>query len=102
MQDKSIKPKLEWKVVGLGQSGGFNGPLPIDAMRFSKVKKLLTDKCYRRAGVEGPFTKYMHSSIRNLYVFINEGEKLVRAQADGASALAQAADDLELPSYRSE
>jgi len=101
MEDRSFKPSLEWKVVALGSSNALAGPIPIDAMRYSRVKKALMDKCYRRDRIEGDTRRFMHPSIKGLYVYINDTDKSVKAQADGASALSQAAYDLELPSYRS-
>jgi len=100
VEDRSPKSVLEWKVVALGSSNALKGPIPIDAMRYSRVKKALMDKCYRRDRIEGDSKRFMHPSIKGLYIFMNDTEKYIKAQADGASALGQAAFDLELPSYR--
>jgi hypothetical protein len=99
MQDKTPKAILEWRVVAMGASTAATGFITIDAMRFNNCKKLLMDKCYRKDRIEGTASRYMHPSIRGLYIYISEVEKKIQATADGPSALAQAADDLNLPSY---
>ncbi len=50
----------------------------------------------------GDEKKYEHYSIRGLTLFINETEKTIRVEGYSSAALAQAADDFNLPMYRSD
>jgi len=102
MEKREQTFSIVWKVRSLAGGKSSDKALPIDGVKFKSVRKALIEKGYGHAQFMGDEKKYEHYSIRGLTLFINETEKTIRVEGYSSAALAQAADDFNLPMYRAD
>lgn len=99
------KPTKTWKaktlttVVPVKPGVGIEKIIYMDATKFKKIAQTIATKNYRSKGKIGELSVYEHRRYVGLKVYIDVTNKIIKAEANGESALNIVADEFNLPRY---